>query len=282
MVEGGGDMSSLSEVDKRCLEKILNMGSGYVLDFTNATFGDFFRRRGVDIHSDIYQNYGTSKAKKMRSFWDREHDAMVATVVSEMIDIYEANCDLGDMTMDTQLLTRARSIVSRLSGESEDIRLTEVNKQSLQREFAGSIGSLPIEQKIVPIIESRLAEVDRTFGAKAYLSSVVMCGSILEAVLLGQAEREPEKFNRSKAAPKTTEGKIKQFCDWKLADLIDVARELGILRPDAHKFSHYLRDFRNYIHPNQQMQSGFMPDKHTARMCVDALRAALACIAGER
>ena len=109
-----------------------------------------------------------------------------------------------------------------------------------------------------------------------------MCGSILEAVLLGQAEREPEKFNRSKAAPKTTEGKIKQFCDWKLADLIDVARELGILRPDAHKFSHYLRDFRNYIHPNQQMQSGFMPDKHTARMCVDALRAALACIAGER
>lgn len=274
-------MSSLNEVDKRCLEKILCMGSGYVLDFNDATFGDFFHRHGVDIHSDIYQTYGTSKANKMRSFWDREHDAMVATVVSEMIDIYEANCDLGDMTMDTQLLTRARSIVSRLSGESEDIRLTEVNKQSLQREFAGSIGSLPIEQKIVPIIESRLAEVDRTLGAGAYLSSVVMCGSILEAVLLGKAKQEPARFNGSKKAPKTTAGEVKRFGEWKLADLIDVASDLDILKPDVHKFGHFLRDFRNYIHPDQQMKSGFMPDEHTAEMCVQVLRAALARIAEE-
>ena len=276
-------MSSLSEVDKRCLEKILNMGSGYVLDFTNATFGDFFRRRGVDIHSDIYQNYGTSKAKKMRSFWDREHDSLVAEILSEMIDIYETNCDLEDFsTRDTQLLTRARSIVSRLSGESENIRLTEVSENSLQREFSGSIGKLPIERKIVPIIESRLAEVDRTLGAGAYLSSVVMCGSILEAVLLGNAQREPARFNKSKKAPKTAAGEVKRFREWKLADLIDVASELGILKPDVHKFGHWLRDFRNYIHPNQQMQSGFLPDEHTAKMCVQVLRAALAGIAGER
>ena len=275
-------MSSLSEVDKRCLEKILSMGSGYVLDFTNVTFGEFFHRRGVDIHSDIYQNYGTSKAKKMRSFWDREHDSMVAEVLSEMIDIYETNCDLEDIsTKDTQLLTRARSIVSRLSGESENIRFTGVSENSLQREFAGSIGKLPIERKIVPIIESRLDELDRTMRAEAYLSSVVMCGSILEAILLGKAEQEIERFNRSKKAPRTTEGKVKRLHEWKLADLIDVASELGILNPDIHKFGHGLRDFRNYIHPNQQIKSGFMPNKHTAKMCVQALRAAFAGIAGE-
>lgn len=158
----------------------------------------------------------------------------------------------------------------------------EVGDTSLQKEFAGSIGNLPIERNIVPIIESRLAEVDRTLGVRAYLSSVVMCGSILEAVLLGKAQQEPEIFNRSKKAPKTAEGVVKRFHEWNLADFIDVASELGILKPDVHKFGHLLRDFRNYIHPNQQMKSGFMPDEHTAKMCVQVLRAALAGIAGER
>ena len=35
-------MSSLTDVEKRYLEKILNMGDGYVLDYSNATFEEFF------------------------------------------------------------------------------------------------------------------------------------------------------------------------------------------------------------------------------------------------
>ena len=60
-------MSSLTDVEKRYLEKILNMGDGYILDYSNATFEEFFYRYEVNIHSDRYQTYGTSKAKKMRA-----------------------------------------------------------------------------------------------------------------------------------------------------------------------------------------------------------------------
>jgi hypothetical protein len=54
------------------------------------------------------------------------------------------------------------------------------------------------------------------------------------------------------------------------------------MKPDVKKFSHGLRDFRNYIHPYEQMQSGFAPDEHTAKLCFQVLKAALASVAGER
>ena len=54
------------------------------------------------------------------------------------------------------------------------------------------------------------------------------------------------------------------------------------LGQDVQKFSHGLRDFRNYIHPYQQMASGFKPDEHTAKVCFQVLKAALADVSGER
>ena len=57
-------MSSLEAIGTVYLESILDMGSGYVLNFTDATSEDFFRDLGVDIHGRKYQTIGTSKAKK--------------------------------------------------------------------------------------------------------------------------------------------------------------------------------------------------------------------------
>jgi len=150
-------MSSLTDIEKRYLERILNMGGGYVLDYSDATYGEFFGRHKIDIHGGKYQTYGTSKAKKMRAFWEQE-----------------------------------------------------------------------------------------------------------------------------KASPKTAGGKVRQFHDWTLAHFIDVASDVGVLKLDVQKFSHGLRDFRNHIHPYQQMSSGFAPDQHTAKVCFQVLKAALASVAGER
>jgi hypothetical protein len=55
-----------------------------------------------------------------------------------------------------------------------------------------------------------------------------------------------------------------------------------MLTLDVKKFSHGLRDFRNFIHPHEQMASGFTPDQHTAEICFQVLKAALATLAGER
>ena len=145
-----------------------------------------------------------------------------------------------------------------------------------------NIRNLPIDAQVVPIIEARLDEARRALGAGAYLSVIFLCGSVLEGVLLGAARHDPAKFNQVKATPKTKNGSPKPFHDWSLVELIDVACEIDILKLDVKKFSHELRDFRNYIHPYEQMKSGFTPGKYTAKVCFQVLEAALANLAGER
>ena len=145
-----------------------------------------------------------------------------------------------------------------------------------------NVHKLPIEAQVIPVIESRLAEALRALSADAHLSVIFLCGSVLEAVLLGAAQKEPARFNRASASPKASNGSVKQFHEWSLAQFIDVACEVDLLKPDVKKFSHGLRDFRNYIHPYEQMVSGFTPDEHTAKLCFQVLKAALASVAGER
>ena len=275
-------MSNLTDVEKRYLEKILNMGGGYVLDYNDATFEAFFYRHEVNIHSDRYQTYGTSKAKKMRVFWEREPDALVARVLSEMLDSYEADCDLNGRELDTGLLEKSRAIVAKLSGKSPPAK-AEAVKGFLDKEFEiPNIKRLPVEFPVAEIIEGRLKEARAALSVGAFLSVIFLCGSVLEAVLLGAAQKEPAKFNRAMASPKSPNGKVKPFQDWSLAQFIDVACEINLLKLDVKKFSHGLRDFRNYIHPYEQMVSNFTPDEHTAKVCFQVLKAALASVAGER
>ena len=66
-------MGSLTYTEKAKLEKLFGVSSGYVIDFNDTTFGHFFADEvGVDIDSQKYCSAGTSKAKKLRQFWDIE------------------------------------------------------------------------------------------------------------------------------------------------------------------------------------------------------------------
>ncbi|MCB1838643.1 MAG: hypothetical protein KDI61_00065 [Alphaproteobacteria bacterium] len=276
-------MSSLTDIEKRYFEKLLGMQSGYVLDYSDATFGEFFKSHQISIHGSKYQTYGSSKAKKMRAFWEQESDVLVGKVLGEMLDAYEADCSLNNRDIETSVLEKSRSIVARLSGAPAPSKPTQTVDDFLHAEFSiPNIQKLPIEALAIPIIESRLKEARIAMGAGAYLSTIFLCGSVLEAVLLGAAQKEPARFNKATASPKAADGSVKRFHEWSLAQFIDVACEAGLLKPDVKKFSHGLRDFRNYIHPYEQMTSGFTPDEHTAKVCFQVLKAALASVAGER
>ena len=276
-------MSSLTDIEKRYLEKLLDMGGGYVLDFTDATFGEFFEQHNVDIHGQKYQTFGTSKAKKFRDFWASEPDQRVGAVLSDMLDSYEADCDLNGKELDIRLLERARGVAERLAGRSAVSRSATSEGEFLAREFAvPNVQKMPIDARVVSIVEARLDEARVALAAGAHLSVIFLCGSVLEAVLLGAAQQAPARFNQADATPKAANGSPKRFHEWSLAQLIDVACEVGVLKLDVKKFSHGLRDFRNYIHPYEQMVSGFTPDEHTAKVCFQVLKAALAGLAGWR
>lgn len=107
-------MSSLNATDRRLLEKFLKMESGYVLNFSDRTFGEFVSdEAGIDIHSEPYKINGTSKANKLRTFWKLESDYLVGRLLLALID-YSDLLDTIPFEGDDVLAERAREIAGRL------------------------------------------------------------------------------------------------------------------------------------------------------------------------
>jgi hypothetical protein len=145
----------------------------------------------------------------------------------------------------------------------------------LKREFQEvTIESIGLDGTVTEILNLRINEIEKCLSTDAPLSVIFLAGSTLEGVLLGIAIKYPKEFNQAKSAPKDKDGKVKKYPEWTLSNFIDVAYEVGLLAEDVKKYSHVLRDFRNYIHPYQQMSSRFNPDKHTAKISWQVLKAA--------
>lgn len=131
------------------------------------------------------------------------------------------------------------------------------------------------DENIYKILQNRMDEAKQAIKNHLYLSAILLCGSILEGVLLHIEVTYPKLFNQATSSPKNKDGKNKPFTDWSLSDSINVAKEVGFLSEDVKKFSHVLRVFRNYIHPYEQMSHNFVPDEHTVNICFQVLKAAL-------
>jgi hypothetical protein len=85
-------MSDLSNMEKIKLEKLLGMGNGYVLNFSNKTMQEFFLEHvNKDIYSESYSFKGDSKAKRLRAFWDVESNFMVAKILFGLLESWKTN-----------------------------------------------------------------------------------------------------------------------------------------------------------------------------------------------
>lgn len=85
-------MSSLRSVDLSLIDEILRGGEkGYVLDFSNRTFADFFvRELNIDIDAPEYAAEGSSKAKRLRCFLGKVDDGTAARALRALWEHREA------------------------------------------------------------------------------------------------------------------------------------------------------------------------------------------------
>jgi hypothetical protein len=68
------------------------MGSGYVLNFSDRIFSDFFEEYCVEIDAERYRARGTSKANRMRTHWELDANHAVGRVISALIDDATESC----------------------------------------------------------------------------------------------------------------------------------------------------------------------------------------------
>lgn len=158
-----------------------------------------------------------------------------------------------------------------ISSNKDQSNISE--KEFLQLVFDKSIDDIGLDYNITEILKFRMVEAESNIKVGSSLSAIILIGSIVEGILLGLATKYPRIFNTTNSAPANrNDGKIKKFNEWTLNEFIECAYELNIIKEDIKKFSHILREFRNYIHPYQQLCSKFNPDINTAAICLQVLK----------
>jgi hypothetical protein len=253
------------------------MEGGYVLNFSDRTFQEFFKDDvRVEIYAEKYNYASGSKANRLRGFWQAADDAIVGRSIEKLIAYIDTQILVGRLDRQNfplELVQRAQTIAARLLGSTAQ---TTTESEFAAKEFGNvSLDKLGLDAAMIGIMKQRIDEIRKCLPVKASLAVIFLCGSTLEGILLGTACTKAKDFNQSAASPKDKAGNVKKFHEWTLNDLINVARDLSLVGEDVKKFSHAMRDFRNYIHPYEQMSSGFNPNEHTAKICWQVLQAAI-------
>lgn len=136
-------MAELTSTDKLKLEKLFEMASGYVLDFSNRSFEQFvLENTGKNIYSKGYDVNGTSKANRLRTFWEINNNVIVGKLIKELLNRFKLNKQLKGQyitLIDQSLYDDCLLIAERLiSNEQTTIKSTqnlskEANKEKQLR-----------------------------------------------------------------------------------------------------------------------------------------------------
>jgi hypothetical protein len=124
-------MSDLTFVDKARLEKLFQMGGGYVLDFSNRTFQEFVADAvRKNIEDNRYDYASCSKANRLRQFWKIEPNHTVGLLTRQMVE-YAATVAY----VDHALIAEGHTIASRLLSSAPVAELDAITPNTDDRTF---------------------------------------------------------------------------------------------------------------------------------------------------
>jgi hypothetical protein len=257
---------------------------------TGSALTRFFHGIGINATHD-----GSSRKWWVLSALQQLEPADVEKVILRLVDLREYGGDqtkLGLALRSMNGILVVENLAVGFDGARPELRRSpgiqlnedELSKDGsapdeeafLERRFSEElrIAELDLDSVITGFLQARVDEVQACPRDKVSLGTIILLGSTLEGLLLAVGLQHPKAFMSSSAAPTDRSGKTKQLHEWTLNELINVARNIDLLDVDVGKFSHVLRDFRNYIHPYQQMSQRFSPDQHTVDICWQVFRAA--------
>jgi len=149
-------MSSLRSVDLSLIDEILRGGEkGYVLDFSNRTFTDFFvRELDIDIDAPEYATGGISKAKRLRCFLEKVDDGTAARALKILWEHREAPRCSGEPDPFPRAAGQYAALIAKLEGSGPTAPVNVVTAPAIEAieydRFQGrllAIRDLPPQQR---------------------------------------------------------------------------------------------------------------------------------------
>jgi restriction endonuclease Mrr len=105
----------------RWIDDLFGMGGGYVLDFGNQTFAQFFQDElGINIDEPKYHVEGSSKAKRLRYFMRISDPEMRIRTLTALWDYRESNRRRNRIAESIpEAAVEFRKLITRLSGNAQ-------------------------------------------------------------------------------------------------------------------------------------------------------------------
>jgi uncharacterized protein (TIGR02391 family) len=154
-------VNQLTVADKIFLEAVLQMDGGYVLDFSNTSFAQFFDGLGTDIFDEKYAEYGVSKANRLRTFWKLGSEVEVSASLHALADYIQAKKLSGrfDVVTDEQS-SRIREIALGAATNSSAPVTSKSGAITTEATVNKNLISIEIHADIYSHIERYLATDD--------------------------------------------------------------------------------------------------------------------------
>lgn len=129
------------------------------------------------------------------------------------------------------------------------------------------------DEQVVQLLLDRIEQSRASEETGAYLLALFGIGSFVEGLLFSVlTEREPDLL---RSGFRGRDGRRVDARRAGLELLIAVAHNRGLIQLDAKNFMDPVRNFRNFIHPRAQLESGFVPDHDTVTLCWGPVHAVL-------
>ena len=133
-----------------------------------------------------------------------------------------------------------------------------------------------LDPEYIVIIQDRMNETERCCVASAPMATMVLCGSVLEGILLNCAKKYPSKFSPDLFSECDMNIDLRK--KWNTVQLIDAAYNVGLLNEDGRKLSKELMGHRNHIHVEKQADNDFTPTQTLSEICLLRLCEAITCM----
>lgn len=122
-------MVTLKHSEVRILDDAFDMHGGYVLDFSNRTFSEFFEDEfGIDIYAEKYAIDGSSKARHLRAFVASEDTHAVSRVLRRLWDYRESLDRYGEGQNRAALKARFFDLLGKIERGSEAPRTDAIER----------------------------------------------------------------------------------------------------------------------------------------------------------
>ncbi len=124
-----------------------------------------------------------------------------------------------------------------------------------QTSAAPDFAALAPDPVMAAILERRWRECWVCLSGGAPTAAAVMMGGLLEGTLLARIALLGDKtpvFTANAAPRDKANRKARPLSQWRLKDLLAVARELGWITGAMHQLGGVVRDYRNFIHPERE------------------------------